>query len=202
MKEISLSAAAILLYTAPAFVIVLSKIFFQENITVKKLISLCFTFVGCIFVTGYFQHTESQVSLYGIIIGIGSGFGYALYSIFGKAALKKYDTLTVTVYSFIFASIGLLPFSDFDSIIGMFGHIQDWGNAAALGLFPTVFAFIFYTKGLEHLESGIASILATIEPIVATMIGVFIFKEQLTFSHIVGIFLVITAVVIVSERRE
>lgn len=84
----SLSVAAVLLYTAPAFVMVLSYLLFHEKFTVRKSIALVLTFVGCVFVTGIIGSSQA-LSGKGILIGIGAGFGYALYSIFGRFALKK-----------------------------------------------------------------------------------------------------------------
>ncbi|MCM1991757.1 DMT family transporter [Oceanirhabdus seepicola] len=202
MKLIPLSVASILLYTAPAFVTILSRIVFKESITRRKVFSLLLTFIGCIFVTGYFPNTGGKITLLGLMFGIGSGFGYALYSIFGKAAMKKYDSITITVYSFIVASISLIPMIDLKNMVSLFNNGQAYGYAIALGLFPTVLAFISYTKGLENIESSKASIIATIEPVVASIVGVVVFKQVLTLYQIVGILIVIMAIFIVSEKKR
>lgn len=100
----SLSVAAVLLYTAPAFVMVLSYLLFHEKFTVRKSIALVLTFVGCVFVTGIIGSSQT-LSGKGILIGIGAGFGYALYSIFGRFALKKgYDSFTISFYTFFCCS--------------------------------------------------------------------------------------------------
>ncbi|WBW97228.1 DMT family transporter [Oceanirhabdus sp. W0125-5] len=202
MNLIPLSVASILLYTAPAFVTILSAIVFKERITKRKVLSLLLTFIGCIFVTGYFPNTGGKITLLGLLVGIGSGFGYALYSIFGKAAMKKYDSITITVYSFIVASISLIPLINLKNMVSLFDNVQAYGYAIALGLFPTVLAFISYTKGLENIESSKASIIATIEPVVASIIGMVVFKQVLSFYQILGILIVIMAIFIVSEKNK
>ena len=85
----SMSVAAVLLYTAPVFVTLMSALFFHEAITPLKLLALAVTFAGCALVTGLFPLGQEPVSLGTILFGLGSGFGYALYSIFSKFALKK-----------------------------------------------------------------------------------------------------------------
>jgi drug/metabolite transporter (DMT)-like permease len=199
MQETSVSVAAILLYTAPAFVTVLSRILFKEWFTKKKILALLVTFMGCSFVVGILPAGGGNVSLYGIVIGIGSGFGYALYSIFGKFALVKHHTLTVTIYTFLFASVGILPISRLWNAAPLFLNWKVVGYSIGLGLIPTVLAYLLYTYGLSHVESSRASITATVEPVVATLTGILLFGESLTIWQVLGILLVVAAVIIIQD---
>lgn len=202
INKTSLSVAAILLYTAPTIVMILSAILFKEKMTKKKIISLVLTFVGCIFVTAFVQGTGQKITVTGILAGLGAGLGYALYSIFGRYALKKYDSITVTLYTFIFACIGLVPFTAIKEMIGLFSNINVIYYSIALGLIATVLPFLLYTKGLSNLETSKASIIATLEPIVATIIGIVLYNESLTILKIIGISLVIFAVFTIREKSE
>ncbi|WP_449537734.1 DMT family transporter [Ferdinandcohnia sp. Marseille-Q9671] len=202
IEETSISVAAILLYTAPAFVTIFARILFKEKLTLRKMAALIVTLVGCAFVIGVFPNFTGTISLYGLIVGIGSGFFYALYSIFGKFALEKYDSLTVTVYTFLFAAIAVTPFSGLWSAMHLFADVKAWISIVGLGLLSTMMAFILYTKGLQHVESSRASIIATIEPVVAALIGFFIFQEKLQMWQYAGIIMVIAAVIIVQETGE
>ena len=117
IRETSIAIAVTLLYTAPAFVAILSRIIFRESLDAKKLFSLGLTLTGCAFVTGYLPElgNSPSITLPWLLTGLGAGFGYALYSIFGKVALKKYDTVTITAYTFFFASLALLPLVSFET---------------------------------------------------------------------------------------
>ncbi len=201
INKTSLSIAAILLYTAPTIVMVLSVILFNEKMTKKKIISLILTFAGCIFVTAFAQGAGQSITVSGLLAGLGAGLGYALYSIFGRYALKKYDSITVTLYTFIFAFIGLIPITDIRGMLSLFSNVDAIYHAFALGLLATVLPFLLYTKGLYYLETSRASIIATIEPIVATIIGVVLFGEPLTLFKILGISLVVFAVSIIREKE-
>ena len=99
----SLAIAALLLYTAPAFVMLMSVVLFREKLTTEKIIALIITFIGCGCITGAFAG-NLVISRQTLLYGLGSGFGYALYSIFGKPATRKYSPLTVSLWCFIFAS--------------------------------------------------------------------------------------------------
>ncbi|MFT9846976.1 DMT family transporter [Aneurinibacillus sp. REN35] len=202
IQETSVSVAAVLLYTGPAFVTILSRFLFKEWLTWRKVIALLVTFAGCAFVVGLLPTFGSTVSLFGLLVGIGAGFGYALYSIFGKFALRKYDSLTVTAYTFFVASIGILPLSGLWNSWHLFANPDVAFYSLGLGLFPTVLAYLLYTFGLSHVESSRASITATVEPIVATLTGTLFFGEILTFWQTIGILLVIVAVTLVQESKK
>lgn len=197
LKETSISISAILLYTAPAFVTILSRILFKEALTTRKIISLVATFIGCSLVVGLFQNSTETISIYGLILGLGSGLFYALYSIFSTYALRRYSPITVTIYTFIFAAIAITPFSGILGVLHLFSDLEVWLNIIGLGFISTMLAFIMYTKGLSKIESSKASITATIEPVIAALVSFLVFKETLSFSQYIGILVVISAVIFV-----
>lgn len=201
IKETSIPIATILLYTAPAFVTIFSRILFKELLTPKKILALLITLSGCAFVSGFLPGNgiSESASFYGLMLGLGSGLFYATYSIFGKFALSKYDSLTVTFYTFIFASLAILPFSGLWELAPLFSSIYVWINIIGLGFISTMMAYLLYTKGLASVESSRASIIATIEPVVATLVSYFVFREMLGFWQYVGIVMVIAAVILVQE---
>lgn len=197
----SLSIAAILLYTAPAIVMMLSAILFREKITKLKVIALVMTFVGCVLVTGIVSG-GAVLNISGILVGLGAGLGYALYSIFGRYALERgYHSLTITFYTFVFAMFGTIPFANYPKMIEICK--EDWKTilfCVAFGLVSTVLPYIMYTRGLQEMENSKASIIASIEPVTATLIGVIIYQEQMSIIELLGVVLVLGAIA-VSNRK-
>lgn len=202
MQASSLAVAALLLYTAPAFVMIMSLFLFGERFTPMKGLALVATFIGCGFVTGALTG-EMNLSLSGVLYGLGSGIGYALYSIFGKFALKKYSSFTISAYTFYIALLGSLPIADFANCTAAWGWNTVIGSLG-LGLICAVFPYVLYTQGLQYVEAGQASILATIEPCVAAIVGVVVFAEPLTWDKLLGIGLVVGAVVALNlpQKKE
>jgi len=193
--ESGASIAVILLYTSPIFILLLSAILFKEKITKIKLFALILTFVGCIFVTGI--GGENHLSAKGLFIGLCAGFGYALYSIFSRFALKKYKPLTVTFYTFVFSSISLLPFCIVVEICSSFSE-KSLLFLIGIALVCTVLPYIFYTFGLSGLETGKAAILVTVEPLVGSLIGIFVWKETLDMLKLIGIIMIFIAVILIN----
>lgn len=201
--RISLSAAAILLYTSPIWVLAASVVFYGERLTPAKLTALFLVLAGCVLVSGV---TGTSLSFSGILCGLGSGLAYALYSIIGKPALSKYRPLTVTVYSFIFASAGALIMLCTDKNAAAFNAQTICADLIikVLGFgFVTVFApYLLYTVGLSQTPAGKAAIMVSVEPMAATVVGCVIFRESLSFSSISGIILILAAIVLLNVKAS
>lgn len=196
----SLSVAAILLYTAPAIVMILSFFLFKEAFTKKKIISLVLTFVGCVLVTGVVTN-PGTVTPGGVLLGLGAGFGYAMYSIFSRFAIERgYHSMTITFYTFLLASIGTLFLASPGKVIQVAS--QGFSMAllcVAMGVLGTVVPYLTYTLGLKYVENSRASIIASIEPVTATLVGVFLYGEALSFSGAAGAIIVIAALAICAK---
>ncbi|MEH6996331.1 EamA family transporter [Neobacillus drentensis] len=198
INQLSLSFAVILLYTAPTFVVVLSYLFLKESMDALKIISVIGTLIGCTFIVGFNLMETPSMNLAGILTGLGAGFGYALYTIFGKFALVKYRPFTVTFYTFLVASITLLLFTDLFEKGSMLLSSEAILYGIGLGLFPTVLAYLFYTKGLEKMEGSKASIIATVEPVAATLLSVFFYKEDFGVLQFIGTAIILLSVILIN----
>ena len=194
-KICSLAVASILLYTAPSFVVILSAMLWKEPVTKKKLLALALTLVGCACVCGVFDGGLT-VTFTGILLGLGAGFFYALYSVFGRYALAHYSSMTVTVWTFIFAGPASLVMLRPAEMRAAFTAPSAWLLAAGLVVFSTVAPYILYTRGLARVESGKASIMASLEPVVAALAGVLIFGEPMGLLTLLGILCVLAGVYI------
>lgn len=197
--ENSLAVAAILLYTSPVFVMLLSMLFFKEKISAKKTAALICALCGCALVS---FGGEVKISFAGLLLGVGSGLGYALYSIFGTVALNRgYSTFTITFYTFLFASVAALSCADFSLTLPLF--VSDVMNVAIIALFSvwvTVLPYLLYTRGMEYNNATVASIVSTVEPVVAALFGFFAFGENPGASGAAGMALVILSIVILNIR--
>ena len=194
----SMSVAAVLLYTAPVFVTLMSALFFHESITPPKLLALAVTFAGCTLVTGLFPLGQEPISPATILFGLGSGFGYALYSIFSKFALKKYSPATISFYSFLFCAVFSLPLSGLHRDLDSFGCWQAWAGALGIGLFCCAVPYVLYTDGLRCAEPGRAAILATVEPFVAAALGILLYREEVTPFKLLGMAAILGSVLLIN----
>ena len=198
-----LSTAAILLYTSPVWIMLMSVMFFHEKLDSRKLIALILAFAGCVMVSGI---SGGGLTPIGFLVGLGSGLGYGLYSILGTMALRRYSPYTVTTYTFIFAAVGSWLICRPADMFNKISNATDLGVLVVFccltALITAVIPFLAYTMGLQNVEASKAGIIATIEPMVATLIGIVVFSEPLRIMSGLGIFLILTAVVILNLKQK
>ena len=202
IQMMSMSVAAVLLYTSPVFVLVLSALLFKEKLTNRKILCVIIAIVGCAFVTGLVSGIISGnmggISVAGILFGLGSGLGYGLYSIFGRYAINKgYGPLTITFYSFLFSAIALLfitkPATVYQKLA--IGNVTtNMAYVIGTAIVVTILPYIFYTVGLTKIENSKAAVMACVEPIMATFFGFIVFHEILSLVEIIGVVLVLLAI--------
>ena len=195
----SLAVAGILLYLAPSFVVLMSALFWKAPITKRKVMALVVSFLGCVLVSGIMSGALT-VSVTGLLLGIGAGFCYATYTIFAHYGLEHYDSLTMIYWTFFFAGLGSLAFLNWGELAPALPHGTTWIGIAGLVVIATVLPYLFYTKGLEVVESGKASIIANVEPVVAALTGVVFFHEVLNVWTALGIVCVLGGVVLLAKE--
>lgn len=192
------SVAVVLLYTSPVFVMLLSALLFREKITSRKLAALAMTFGGCVLVAGLASGGYA-ISPGVLLTGLASGLFYALYTIFGRVALEKYDTMTVTAYTFLFGALGSVfvgsPLSAAAAVKRQ-PTLLLW--CLGIGILCTVLPYFFYTWGLQRMESGRAAILVAVEPLVGAVIGMTLFHESRDLGKLLGIGLILAAILVLN----
>ena len=198
-----LSTAAILLSTSPIWIMLMSAVFFHEQINGRKTLALILAFAGCVLVSGI---SGEGITLKGLLLGLGSGIGYGLYSILGTIALRRYSPYTVTTYTFILAAAGSWLICRPADMLSKFSAASDLAGLVFLcfltALVTAVIPFLSYTLGLQTVEASKAGIIATIEPVVATIVGMICFSESLTVLSGTGIFLILFAVMILNWEKR
>lgn len=196
----SMSAAAMLLYTSPVFVTLMAAVFFRERITKIKVIAVCATLAGSALIAGGFG--GASLSAKGVFYGLMSGFCYALYSIFGRIALKRYSTVTITAYTFLFAAAGSLLAADLPETAAVIAaDLKLIPFAALFALVTAAAPYILYTGGLKYTSAGRAAVTACIEPVVASLAGMVFFHETMSIGGAVGSMLILGAVFIQSKAE-
>lgn len=198
-QECSLAVSGILLYLAPSFVVLMGAVLWKAPITKKKVAALCLAFMGCVLVSGI-MGGELTISVLGLVAGIASGFCYATYTVFAHYVMDHYDSLTMTYWTFVFAGLGSLLFWDTQVMTAVFTSGGGIVNALGLIVIATVLPYLLYTKGLEGVESGKASIMANVEPVVGALVGVFVFGEVLSIWVILGVVCMLGGVMLLAKE--
>ena len=200
ISMMSLSTAAILLYTAPTFVMILSAILFHEKITWVKMAAVALAFAGCCLVSGI--GTGTSLTAIGLLYGLGAGIGYALYTIFSRFALQRgYSSSTINFYSCLLAALGAFLLKRPQGLPGlMTASLPAFLWCLGTGVLSCFVPYMLYTYSLTGLENGRASILASVEPVVASLLGVFVYHEKMTLASATGVLLVLSAILLLNLK--
>lgn len=198
MQVSSVAVAAVLMYTAPIFVLGMSVVFFKEQLTIRKIISIALSVAGCALVSGIVGASGGGISLLAFGLGMCTAICYASYSILGRLAVEKYAPLTMTFYSFLFCALGMLPFARVSSLVTIEFTWPIALSILALGTISAAIPYLLYSIGLRHVEPSKAAVLATIEPIVAALISFFVLHEYMSVWQMMGIGCILTGVVLLS----
>ena len=202
MLQSGAAISVVLMYTSPIFIMLMSALFFRERIIGRKVLALVLSIAGCVLVTGLIG-SGNPISFPVLLPGLGSGLAYALYTIFGRVALKKYDAVTVTVYTFIVGAVGLLPLADLGGAVSLMQadpSLIAWCVGGSV--FCAVVPYFLYTWGLQRMESGKAAILACIEPLVGSVIGMTLWGESHEIGKLIGILLILAAITLLSLQQK
>jgi DME family drug/metabolite transporter len=200
VRESTIGTAAILLYSAPAFVAVLAWLFLKEPLNAAKGFALLLTVGGIFLVAGAYDPANLEVSLKILLTGLLSGLTYGLYAIFGRPLAGHLSPAVILSYALAFGSallvVAALP--TLDTLAGL--PASSYALLLMLAVIHTTVAFALYTFGIRHLGAGRASIVATVEPVVAGILGVTLLGEELTALKVLGALLVLAGAALAQVR--
>ena len=177
VRESTVGTAAVLLYSSPAFVVLLARAFLKETLGLLRVLALGLTFGGIFLVVGGYALSALEVSPLVFATGLLSGLTYGLYSIFGNPVASRLEPAVILSYALGIGSVLLM-----------------------LAVIHTALAFGLYTAGLRSLDAGQAAIVATVEPVVAGAAGIALLGEELTAPKLAGAVLVLAGAALAQVR--
>lgn len=206
INRLSLSLAAVLLSTAPVFVMFLAAIIFKEKVTARKIVCMLCAIVGCVLVSGLLEQGAGSISWQGLCTGIAAAAFYALYSIFSRLATDRgYHTYTVIIYSVLIITLALFPFSDFEKMGNFLAEDTIFHLLFLLihSLCTSVLPYVFITYALLYAEAGRVSILASGgEPIAPVVFGIMFYAEIPSLLMLIGLVVTILALTFLCMEPE
>jgi drug/metabolite transporter (DMT)-like permease len=129
--------------------------------------------------------------------GLLAGLSYAIF-IFGfKYAVPHGSPQAILSIAFaVLAAILVLP-GDVDQTVSALST-PAWPLFAGLGVLGAGLSFVFYVIGLNHTAPAVASIVAMVEPVTASLFGVVFLNENLAAPQILGMGLILVTVTALS----
>ena len=207
IQELSLSLAAVLLCTAPVYVIIFGAIFFKEKITPLKVICMLAVVFGCLLLSGVIDSGKLQWSVFGLVIGVACSLANAVCTLGSNEAsgIRGIHPVTLLFYNSLFAFLPMVFLADFSQLSSFLAE----GPAKGIGIFilnaliTSLLPNLFFNYSFIHMESGVVSILASgAEPTAALIFGILIFSEVPTVAGCIGMVIVIGSIIILTGAKE
>ena len=192
----TVSTAVVMLYTAPAFSMIMARIILKESLTTKKIIALVLTFIGVILVMEAYRPSQLALNIPGVIAGLASGVTYGAYSIFSKGAIRRgYGTLETVIIALGMAMLVLsVIHPPWRLMVFVGAPFMLWLSVVTVAVFCTMLAYVLFVSGIVHIEAGKATLVAAIEPVVAILLAMMFLGETLTALQGLGVVAVLAAI--------
>ena len=202
------AVSAVLVYCSAGFTALLGWWLLKERLDWSKLVAVVLCLAGCVLVSGAFNPVAWTSNLLGILTGILSGLGYAIYTLMGrKASQDGLNPWTTLLYTFGIAAVflmlanltmgNLLPGAARSSAEMLIAgdSTAGWGILFLLAIGPTLAGFGLYNVSLVYLPSSVANLVVTLEPAFTAVIAYIVLKESLNAIQIIGSLIILTGVV-------
>lgn len=203
IKHSGMATGAVFLYTSPVFVAIMSRMFFHESLTRNKVIAILINIAGCALVVTGGDFSEIKISGYAVVMGVLSGFTYALLPVLSRTGADKEEPFTAAFYGQLFGMIVLFFIIRPYNGIGVEFTWRMLLVIAGIGIIPSAMAYSAYYSGLARIsETSKVPVLASVETIVAALIGLIAFGQSLGLAKIAGIALVLFSIVVMNRKQE
>ena len=188
----SVAVATLCYYMEPVLLIVLTPFVLKQKLSAKKILCVPVALVGMVLVSGVLSG-EQDVSLTGVALGLAAAVLYTSVVLTNRF-LKDISAYDSTLIHLCMAAVVITPYN---LIVGM----QPTGNVdikaiimiVVVGFLHTGLTYYLYFSSMNHLPSETVAIYSYIDPAFAILLSVFLLKEPMTVSGVVGAVLILGA---------
>ncbi|MEW6244504.1 MAG: DMT family transporter [Bacillota bacterium] len=183
IRFIPASLTALLIYTYPILVTILSAAVEKEKPSRQIIASICVAFAGLILVLGT---SFRSIDIRGVLSAFGAATVYSVYIVLGNRVVKELHPVVMSAFVSLFASLSFLCMGLVTSTLDFGFHPRAWLPIAGIIVFSTLLAVFGFFRSLELIGSTRASILSMIEPLVTVGFAALLFSERLSLTQLLG----------------
>ncbi|MEL6559639.1 MAG: DMT family transporter [Bacteroidota bacterium] len=203
LKGLSLTTAvnsSIIMTLIPVMVLIFSFLLLGENVGWRKVMGIVLALIGAVILLYKDDFGLSNDTLMGDLLNFLNAASYALYLVLVKPLMKKYHSLTVIKWVFIFSFIFVLPFgfSDILAIEWVNFTPAIWGSVAYVILAATILVYWLNVVTLKYVSPAIVGVYIYLQPLFATVIAIFAFGESFQLKQLLATLLIFAGVYFVN----
>lgn len=198
---LDVAVATILLFIYPIMVAIYSFLFGDDKPDLFIIFSLLLAFIGSFLVLDLFN-LNNIVVLSGIIFGLLGACFYAFMNLYSESFLDDIEPVVLTAYVNTFSLITLLIYYHPLHLITSPPDLGIWPSILMLAVVAGVLPVALLYTGIKNIGAVKASIIANFEIPVSAILSYFIYNERLNKTQIIGMFLVLTGIIVLQNNKK
>lgn len=205
LQTVTASRASLIIASNPAFIALFSCLFFQERLDLLKVFGIGLSMTGAVVVIthGNLLSVIHGGLGWGELCIFGSVISWVLYSLIGKATLKRLTPLIAVTYSCVVGAACLLGPALMRGLAEQISHYSEvvWLGVLYLGFFGSALGFIWYYQGIRAIGAARAAVFINFVPVSGVILAYLILGESLSGSLLMGALLVVAGVYCTNRPR-
>lgn len=203
--------ASIIITSIPVMVMIFSALILKEPISLNKILGITIGGIGAVLLIWYGNNAGGTSSFLGNLLVFLNACSYALYLVIVKPLMKKYKSITLISWVFLFGFIFMFPFGIKDLLATDFAafDLNTYLVIAFVVIFTTFFAYLFNIYALNYVSPSVNSSYVYLQPAVSfLMVSIYAFAlnndeyaQDINTIKILSCLLVVSGVYIISKAQ-
>ncbi len=212
IDRLPVGVALLIEFTAPLFVALFARFVYHEHVRRRIWVSVALCLTGLALVVELWS--GMSFSTVGVTAAFAAALGLTVYLLIGERERRHRDAASLSFYGFLFAALlwavvnplWTFPWSVLDETVSLQGNLSEysapvWLLVGFIVIIGTMVTFSLLTGSLRHIGATRASIVATLEPVIATVVAWAWLGESFGVTQLVGGAVVIAGILLAQSAR-
>jgi drug/metabolite transporter (DMT)-like permease len=212
IHNLPVGIALLIEFTAPLFVALFARFVYKERIRRRIWVAVVLCMAGLALVVEVWAGVA--LSTVGVTAALGGAFGLTAYMLMAERERRQRDPISLSFYGFFFAALfwavvqplWRFPWGALGDTVSLQGNLSEytapvWLLIGFIVVVGTMFTFSLLTGALRHLSATRASIVATLEPVIATVVAWLWLGEAFGTPQLIGGSVVLAAIFLAQTAR-
>ncbi|WP_016956955.1 DMT family transporter [Catenovulum agarivorans] len=193
----------IVLYTYPAFVLIINALWQKRPIKLVELASLTIAYAGLLLIFYYDLSNLGEAVITGTLLVLASSLSFSFYVVGSQKYSGKYGSKFFTCIAMLAATVAIvIHFFLTHNPSDLLQPLPVLLYAAAIAIIATVIPSFLMNAAIEKIGANNASISGSLGPVLTTIFAIILLDEVFTLVHALGMALVIAGIYYLSKKHK
>ena len=199
----TLAHSSLIISLTPIFVLILATRMKLETLTGMKVAGMMVSFGGVAVLTLEHGFAATSPTFLGDLITLGGSVAFALYTVYSKQVSQRYDTLSLTVFSYAAGLVFVVPLTGWELLEVNWHAVswRAWAGVAYMAAVASVVAYMIFYFALSRIAASRVIAFSYLQPVLVTLLGIVVLGEKLTPYLLSGGTMVLVGVYLAERGR-